>query len=213
MRFHDLQVSSYVAPTGLQTSNAASATSTGVEASLSWRPIPEIRFSAAGAYIDAKYDDFPGAPCRATQPASVCSTTAPVGAPNNQANNNAKGIPLNFTPKWSGEFQTDITIPLSSGLALSFTGVAKHRGRVWIDTAYSPVYGIEPAHTKFDARIALNGEDDRWSIALVGTNLTNKLTAGQTYLWPLETGPGGQRVAGAFIDEGRTISAQATVRF
>ena len=213
LKFDDLQVSSYVPPDGLQTSNAASATSKGLEAAAVWRATDRLRFTASGAFLRAKYGDFPGAPCRTDQPASVCSSTAPIGATNNQANNNDRGLRLPFTPEWSGDLQGEFTQPLPDGLSITLMTAAHYRSDVWIDTSYTPITGKQPGVVKFDARLELDGPQGRWTLGLVGTNLTNKLTAGQSFVWPLETLPGGAPVVGVFIEEGRTISVQGRVNF
>lgn len=212
LKFENLQVASFVPPLGLQTSNAAGATSKGAEFTATLRPTDRLTFSASGAYIDATYDDFPGAPCRGTQAPSVCSSTAPIGAPNNQANNNNRGIQLPFVPEWSGELRAEYAHPIGD-MTLTVSGAANHRSEVWIDSSYNPGFGQQPAVTKFDARIALTGPADRWSLALIGTNLTEEWSAGQSFAWPLETGPGGTPVAGIFLDEGRVVQLQAGVRF
>ena len=40
----------------------------------------------------------------------------------------------------------------------------------------SPLYGVQDGYAKLDARIELYPTGSRWTLALVGTNLTNELT-------------------------------------
>src|SRR3546814_4845571 len=84
------------------TGNAASATSKGIEGSLSIFPFPNFDITASGAYQDIAYDDYPGAACLATQVADgSCNPTDPTSiAKNNLAgyrptNPNQKSQSLN----------------------------------------------------------------------------------------------------------------------
>src|SRR3546814_2672884 len=66
------------------TGNAASATSKGIEGSLSIFPFPNFDITASGAYQDIAYDDYPGAACLATQVADgSCNPTDPTSIANN----------------------------------------------------------------------------------------------------------------------------------
>ena len=48
--------------------------------------------------------------------------------------------------------------------------------------------GIQDAFTKFNLRLALDGRDQRWGIALVGKNLSDELTTGIGAPVPLDSG-------------------------
>src|SRR3546814_11401292 len=78
------------------TGNAASATSKGIEGSLSIFPIPNFDITASGAYQDIAYDDYPGAACLAAQVADgSCVPTDPTSI----ANKNLAGSPPANTHK------------------------------------------------------------------------------------------------------------------
>ncbi|MHB8529287.1 MAG: TonB-dependent receptor, partial [Caulobacteraceae bacterium] len=73
--FKDLQVSTYIpAIAGVAVSNAGSASAKGAEFSGSWIVGDGLSATASLAYLDAKYDDFPGAPCLFMNPACNVAT-------------------------------------------------------------------------------------------------------------------------------------------
>ena len=205
LQFKNLQVSGYNPTTvSLSTTNAASATSKGVEASLAWQALDNLQFSASGAYTYAAFDNYPGAPCKATQPSPPCTP----------ATNNIAGTVLQFTPRWSGQLQADYSTKLSSDLVLGVIVDANYRSSIWLDDGnYSPAIGRQPGVTKIDARMQIAGSDDKWDVALIGKNLTGILTRSYAYNWPLEFGPGGAPLAVAIDDEGRSLALQGTIHF
>lgn len=214
LSFRDLQTSVYDptrSPPTFVTKNAASATSRGIEWSVGLRPSRFFRLSWSGAYQDAKYDDFPGANCLASQPASVCSGAAPVGAPNNPANNNLSGYRLPFSSKWSGSLKADFETPVGENHKLEVGAQLNYRSMFFISDNQDPVYGVQPSYQKLDLRVQFGDRDDRWNIALVGRNVTNERTYTFAFAWPgsLSYTPSGHR----YLEETRTVSLEGSVRF
>lgn len=70
--------------------------------------------------------------------------------------------------------------PLWNNYDLSLTGSVYHRSESWLRAELPPT-SVEksPPIALLDARIALSTDDDRWEIALIGRNLTNKYYAEQ----------------------------------
>lgn len=214
LTFKNLQTSVYdptLSPPGFVTKNAASATSRGIEWAFGLRPAQWLKLSWSGAYQDATYDDFPGASCLASQAISVCSPSAPVGAPNNPANNNLAGYDLPFSSKWSGSLQAQIKAPIADRYELATTAQFNYRSKFFISDNQHPVYGIQPAYQKLDLRVQFGDRDERWNVALVGRNLTNERTYSFAFLWPasLSNTPAGQR----YLEETRTIAIEGNLRF
>jgi iron complex outermembrane receptor protein len=183
----------------------------GIEWSVSLRPVQSLRLSWSGAYQDAKYDNFPGANCLANQPASVCSTTAPPGAPNNPANNNLAGYSLPFSSKWSGSVSAQYDTPVGDRFRFVTSAQLNYRSKFIISDNQDPVYGIQPSYQKVDLRFQFGDRDDRWNVALVGRNITNERTYTFGFAWPgsLSYTPSGHR----YLEETRTVSVEGSVRF
>jgi iron complex outermembrane receptor protein len=183
-KFKDLQVSVYDSTTaGYLTGNAASATSKGVEASLAFYPVHNFDITANGAYMDIKYDDYPGASCLATQQADdpgapdYCNPADPESI----KNNNLAGRRPPYTSKWTGSVQAHARFDLGD-MKLDVTGIAAGRSGYFDSDDQSPLYGYQKGYIKYDARVQLASQSDSWHVALVGKNLSNKLTTGSAFL-------------------------------
>ncbi|MBN9568226.1 MAG: TonB-dependent receptor [Alphaproteobacteria bacterium] len=209
-RFEDLQVSNYDSVLAtFVTRNAAAATSKGVEANVDWMVLDNLQISASAAYLDAIYNDFPGASCLWAQPLSVCNPNAPATAPNSQAFNNIGGTVMPFTAKWSGNVRAQHTLPLDDDLKLTTMGVVSFRSASFTGNNLNPYYGRQPSYAKLDLRVEIGDREDRWAVALVGKNVTNQLTETNGYLWPLSSPPTGINI----LDETRQISLEGRIRF
>ncbi|WP_033075532.1 TonB-dependent receptor [Sphingopyxis sp. MWB1] len=184
-QFKDLQVSVYRPQTSSYlTGNAASATSKGLEGSLALYLSPNFDISASGAYSDIKYDDYPGAACLATQ---VADGSCDPNDPTSIANNNLAGYPLAYSSKFTGNVTAHARFDLSSDLKLDITGIAAGRSKYFNSDNQSPDFGVQRGYVKFDLRVQVADQDDRWHLALVGKNLTNEKTVGSAFNlpWPI----------------------------
>lgn len=213
-KFSDLQTSVYdpnQSPPTLVTKNAASASGRGVEGSVSWLPVSALKLTWSGAYLDAKYDDFPGASCLASQPLSVCNPAAAPSAPNSVFNNNLAGTPLTFASKWSGNLQAEHTLLLENDLAIFTTFAAAYRSTFFNSDDQSPIYGVQAGYVKYDMRVQFGDTDDRWHIALIGKNLTNKKTYSYGFFWPasLSAYPSVLKT----LEQTRTFTVEASLKF
>lgn len=201
--FEDLQVSAYSAAiANTIITNAARARSQGVEGTIIIAPSRALQISSSFAYTDAKYISYPGAPCTALQPTPPCTP----------ATNNQDGYDLLSTPRWSGNVRAQHEAPIGDSLKLTTSGVLTFRSRYYVATDYSPIYGIQNGWAKLDARVQLSAADDRWSLALIGTNLTDRQTVPFAYAFPAIFSSTGTHLV-RFVDEPRTITVEASLRF
>jgi iron complex outermembrane receptor protein len=181
-KFDNLQVSTY--NPNVQSyivGNAAKASSKGVELSVVWSPIKNFDITANGAYQDVKYDDYPGALCVASQPITQCNPTIPASV----LANNLKGYPLPNISKWSGMFQVHYVAELPSDLELGTTVQVYGRSKFFNSDDESLDYGQQKGYAKVDARIELAPSAHTWHVALVGQNLTNKVTTSGSFRLPV----------------------------
>jgi iron complex outermembrane receptor protein len=194
-RFKDLQVTTFD-PTLITyvTSNAAAATSKGAEWSVAWVLTKDWKVSSSGAYLDAKYDNYPGAECLTTTPAAQCSATGTT---------NLAGTTLLGASTWTGNVALDFNHPLTDNLKLSASAVASYRSGYTIATTEDPAYGYQPGFVKIDGNIAITR--GAWSVALIGKNLADKLTKNFAYDF--------SGVGVADVDPTRSVMAQVRVRF
>lgn len=203
LEFTDLQVSTYD-PTipGFVSGNAAEATSSGIETQAIWQISSAFRLSASVAYLDAEYDDFPGAQC----PTVVQGTPACDAATNTT---NLGGQTITGASDWTGNIELSVEQPIGNRLVLGASVLGYYRSDFTTSTDWDPVYGVQDSYDKWDARVSVRSESGSWEIALIGKNLTDELTQNFSYLWPGSPPPVGIQ----YLDETRTIALQGTVRF
>ena len=164
--FTNLQVSAF---TGLVfvTGNAAESTSQGVEIDGQVLLTEELFLGFAWSYLDSTYDSFEDTACHAGQ-------TAAWTAAGNSGTclQDLSGEWTQFAPEWSGNLSLNYAAMLSPRFEV----------RASLDLQYSDDYqpvddndpaNIQDAFTKINARVELVG-DDRWSVALLGKNLTDE---------------------------------------
>ena len=202
----DPNISSFV------TSNAASATSKGVEGALTFKPSRHFDVTFTGAYQDIKYDDYPGAACLVIQPVSVCNAAqTDTTQPDHPNFNNLAGYRPALTSKWTGAMTLHGRFDLGTRLKLDLTGVASGRSSYNAADTQDPIFGYQPGYVKLDLRVQLASQDDRWHIALIGKNLTDKATIGSAFLLgpPLTT----NARAIKFVEPPRNIALEAGFKF
>ena len=201
-RFRDLQTSSFDATlAAFITLNAGRAQSKGIEADARFEVTDGITLTGSLARLNATYLDFPGAPCLYSNTACITGTAAV------RAANNAAGLPIPRSPKWSGTLGLDIVQPFSDTIEMFGNGGMTFRSRAFLEDSYNPVAAQE-GHSKLDARIGLRAVDDAWEVALVGKNLTNKLTASHAFNTPTVAG-----LISQYIQPPRTFALQVKLSF
>lgn len=230
--YRDLQVTSFD-PTTISNrlTNAGSARVRGAEFNLDFRPraAPGLGLHGGVAYNPARYGSFRNAPCYVGQtPAAGCSFLASRG-PNGELVINPIGPGqvgnvqdlsdkrLVRNSDWSGNVGGSYEQALSDSVKLSLAADASYTGMFYGSAVLEPA-ARQSAAWRFDGRIALGAPNDRWEVALIGTNLTNKLRAVNAFMIPA-TGGGTGRTTGFVGDEvgvssaPRTVTLQATFRY
>jgi iron complex outermembrane receptor protein len=181
----DLQVQVFDPTTiSLIADNAGKLRTQGIEADMTWRISPEFSIRAAAAYNDAKYKEFVGACFEGQTIAQGCdlNRNASTGAFTSQNYGNR-------TPPKAPEFAAragfTYDLPIgNSGGRLAFNGDAAYTSKYNFTDTLRPD-AVQDDYVKFDASIAYHAPDDRWSLAVIGRNLTNELvvTAANDIHW------------------------------
>jgi outer membrane receptor protein involved in Fe transport len=171
----DLQVASFV-DNGFVVGNAAESTSKGFELEGRWLATEWLNFAASVGYLDSEYDDFPGAPCTATQ----LATDDPVAAgcegwtaeDPGAGLTNRSGEVAGRSPEWTGTFITNVIFPV--GDSMVFKGTLDLLYEDELNEKADPNY--QDSYHKINARLALASDSDIWEVAFVGKNLTDETT-------------------------------------
>ncbi|MFT5329341.1 MAG: iron complex outermembrane receptor protein [Parasphingorhabdus sp.] len=196
------------------TYNAGSARSEGVELELEYAPysIPGLRLRGNLNYNKARYEDFI-APCYGGQSIAAGCSLNIGGVPSQDLS----GVATAVAPKWTGTAGIAYETELSSNLKLG-TNIDMRYSGSYIASSFGDPGTTQSSYAVLDAGIRIGSADDRWQLALIGKNLTNKFyfTGGGT---APSTGSGtgtAAAVPGDNIGYGtfpRTVSLQGTVRF
>jgi iron complex outermembrane receptor protein len=196
-RYSDLQVSNFNGLTFV-VANAERANVNGVELDAAFRVTDHLSISGSATYLDAKYKLYTGGPCINLQtPAEGC-----VGGVQDLS-----GTKLQYAADWTGVVNVDYQRPIGGGLV----------GKLHVDVYYSDDVNlapdndprsVQPSYAKINARVAIGGEDDKWEVAVIGRNLTDKIT--KAYENDL---PGSNGSFQAHIYRGRSFAVQGTLKF
>ncbi|MGI9292876.1 MAG: TonB-dependent receptor [Pseudomonadales bacterium] len=161
--FDDLQVSRTDTTGVLVTTNAAEATTQGVELDASWRLAENWTIGGSYAYLDAEYDDFPNAPC-----GPFLQEADPVGCMDGQ---DLGGERLQRAPENSGSLYVEYVREIAKGW--EFTSYLGWSFRDETFTVISNEFESDSL-SLLDARFELRNADAGWVVAVKGKNLTDE---------------------------------------
>ena len=81
--------------------------------------------------------------------------------------------PAPRTPEWTAALGATYAWSLPGGGSLALRGDAMYQSKMFFGT--DPEFGFQDAHTVVNARLTWESSDGGWSMALLGTNLTDKV--------------------------------------
>lgn len=208
--FDDLQTSALVGSTFV-VGNAGKAISQGVETSVRYAVTENLTVGAAGAWLDAYYDDFANAACTVRQQYEARLANI------NPCVQDLSDEPLQYAPDWSGNLNAEWVMPLTAALEFKVRG----------DVAYSDSFYTAQdedvntradSYTRYNLRLAVAEVNGTWEVAVIGKNLTDEYTTS----WindvsnnnaPAPLPPAFSETYFARTDRPRTISLQGIYRF
>lgn len=176
----DLQVQVTTSGTNQELRNAGKVSSKGAEFNVTVNPAHGLSLYANVAYADGKYDQYYGT-CYVGQLALNPGTgIGQCALQPNPTNNNIVGLLQNLSgtrllrsPEWTGNAGFVYDARLNDAMRIEFSGGITYSDS-YITNAVSQPRSRSPQYTLLDASIRLVESDDRWEVALIGRNLTNK---------------------------------------
>jgi outer membrane receptor protein involved in Fe transport len=169
-QFENLQVAAWNG-VAFVTSNAAESSTQGLEVDFRWQITDAVQLTGAVAFLNAEYDSFPAAVCNAAQQIQWGIDT---GMNPNTCTQDLSGKPLQFAPDYAGNLNLEFYRELGNGLDLmTVLGVE-------FSDAYFTALDLDPiaeqdSYAKLNVRVQI-ANAERWSIAVVGKNLTDEKT-------------------------------------
>lgn len=198
--YEDLQTSAFDGRIGFNVGNG-SAEVRGLELEGRWRPAGSLLLKGSLAALDFEWKDYEGQCYYDLLASGACPT----------GNQQYAGRDNQFSPTYTGVLSAEYAWNLGA-LVL----------RANADMVYSADYlqslNLDPelvqeSFTKINGRVSLGDADDRWEVALVGRNLTDRTTVTYAADAPLAFTLFGARSYYGFVDQPRALAIEARVRF
>lgn len=186
------------------TQNAANTLAQGVEVEANLRPAAGTRLSATASYNDAKFRSFPGAQCYAGQTAATGCVIVPGTTTTTQ---DLSGKSVYRSPKWILTAGASQEFALSSNFNLTANADVRYTSGYFATIGLNPV-SYQKGFTILNAGLRLATSDDKWSLNLIGRNLTNV-----RYATLGVDKPGGAGDVFAVAGEPRAVVLQAEIRY
>lgn len=188
--FDDLQVQVFNAvAVQFITSNAGNVRTRGVDLEFGYRPpIDGLSLSANLAFLDAEFSSdyitFKGV--------------------------NLKGRDAARAPRWAGNLAFDWKVPVGDTLQFQLGGNANYSDKYYTNTTSFNDY-IQPSYVTFDATAAIGHPDGLWKLALIGTNLADKLYVASSGDRPFLPAGGDDIIVSQ--NRGRQVFVQGSFKF
>ena len=216
----DIGGGNFVGTTNSIIDNVASSEAKGVEFDFGLRINDYITLNGAVAYLKSEYDEYVGAPCNevqlATQAVDAMGTPLFTGGPMPSpvtvcdqmgGTQDLSGQQRAFAPEWSGNLSAHVEIPLDNGLNFTLDPVVYFKDDHFLSATADPT-ASQDAYAKVDLRVGIAAAEGRWSLALIGRNLTNEVTA--SYAAPVTGATGSQRY---MVERPRSFAAQLSFNY
>ena len=218
--FKDLQVNTYdPARVAYTINNAGAVRQRGAEIELNLRASDILTLHGAFAYTHNRFRDFVGQCFAYAFPTGTTRATAVPPPPCTFVNATALTLQQDFggraparSPDYAGNAGFAFDVP-SGSYKLGVTGDAFYSSSYFAAETMAPSTR-QDGFFRFNASVSVAEADDRWSLSLIGRNLSNEY-----YLLYAADRTGGASVPGTIgeqrgvVARGREVALQAAVRF
>ena len=194
---------------GFIVGNVGNIRNDGIEVDAQWRPIRQLSLTATGAFTDVEIYNYTAGPCP-TYPGTLANGTKPGTC-------SYDGVRPQYTPSVVFSLGGEWRQPLSQGIEGLIGLNGSYQGKQYEDATRDP-RSLQRGFTLINARIGVEAENSRWSVAAFGKNLT-----GEVYYAASSTMPGTAYMSagGTTAPTGwvgwygtpRTYGVEATYRF
>jgi outer membrane receptor protein involved in Fe transport len=199
--FSDLQVSTFDGVLGFNVRNAGESEVKGLEIDMRFQATDNLQLFSSLAYTDFEFIDYIGQ-CAFGQPSDA----------GDGLNCNYKGKTNEFVAPWVITAGYNYRRTIGSKLAF-------HAGS---DIYYTDAYFVAPtldarqkqeSYYKVNARIGIGNQNGTWDVSLIGKNVFDEEILPYGNDTPLAGRTFGAFSAWRFVEPGRTVAIQGTLRF
>jgi iron complex outermembrane receptor protein len=208
-----------------RTVNAGAAKVYGIEFNAVYRPeqVQGLDLNLAADWNHGRYTKLDNVPCSAGQ--TIAEGCNQVLNPNTGLfiAQDLSGLPLVRSPDWQVNFGFDYSMPFGENMELVFSNTNQYLSKYPANLSRR-ADNWQSGYLKADLSVTLKGPQDRWEFALIGKNITDKLTAGNCTISNFQgeifgtieggttRGPAGVGETGCFVDRGREVWFRVTFR-
>ena len=200
-----------------QVTNAGKVTTKGIEGDLNYRvPNTGLTLRSAVSYNDGRYNQFTVACYRGQTQSLGCNAGSPSAAGLYSLQDLA-GRQMVRAPKWTGTIGVGYQTDVGSDLRASINADGSYSDGYYSDPTQSPG-SYQRHYATLDATADLGHRDGRWTVAIIGRNLTNKYYYNRSNGMPgTGTAPGGVTGTRAdtigYLSRGREIMLRVSTKF
>tara|TARA_R110002049_G_scaffold156377_3_gene321330 strand:- start:1010 stop:3523 length:2514 start_codon:yes stop_codon:yes gene_type:complete len=215
--YEDLQVQVFD-PTSLSliADNAGELTTQGIELDFNWVPdaLDGLSVRGALAYNKVEFDNFIGQ-CFGGQTIAQGCNQVPVAGVFQSQDYSGRTPPK--APETAGRLGATYAFPVGQ-LEASLSGDVSYMGEYNFTDTLRPD-AIQDAYTKVDLSARLSAPDDRWTLSLIGRNLTEEFVVTSANDIPFTGGTGTGTTVGnvsdmsVFVENPREVYLELAVRF
>ena len=189
-----------------QTTNAADTVIQGVELEGAFKATEALTLRTSVNYNDAQFRSFPIAQCYAGQTAATGCLSTTVGA-TTVTRQDLSHSDVYRSPDWVATAGFVYDFAVGDGLKAELSGDVNYTSGFYTSVTNNPV-SYQGGYTLLNAGARLGTLDDRWTVALIGRNLTN-----EHYAVIGTDKPGGLGEVFGVAGEPRTVVLQLQTRF
>lgn len=166
--YEDLQVTSFEFGSA-RVDNAGEATVRGIELDGRVAATEWLTLGGSLAYLDTEYDEYTN---------GTCADAPSPSRPNpDGVSCDLSGLPLINSPDFSGNVYGDVVVNLSDSIDLLFGANISYSDDYYTEANYITALK-QDSYSNIGAYIGLASVDDKWSLSLVGKNLSDEETTG-----------------------------------
>lgn len=215
--YEDLQVQVFdPATVSLIADNAGELTTRGVEIDFNWVPdsIDGLSIRGAFAYTNVEYDNFIGQCYSGQTIAQGCDQVLVGGAYQSQ---DYSGRTPPKAPETAGRLGATYAFPIGTYSA-KVSGDVSYMGEYYFTDTLRPD-AIQDAYTKLDLAASVSSPDERWTLSLIGRNLTEEFVVTSANDIPFTGGTGTGTAVGnvadmsVFVENPREVYLELAVKF
>lgn len=211
-----------------RTVNAGAARVYGIDFDTAYRPIEELGVNAALNWNHARYLTLNNVPCWAGQTIALGCNQAFSPGTGLYTSQNLSGTPLIRAPSSQAQLGVNYEYALAHDYKLTFSNNNAFSSRyvTYLAIGRPNNDNYQGSFIKSDVSVSLQGPGDTWELALIGKDLSDKLTVGNCaaagsssaaiYGTQIQggtsSGPDGLGSTECFVDPGREVWLRLTVR-